>query len=487
MLRKACLITLFLCITVNLKATSPSVKADSILKILKINDQTSREEKLIHYIKSIFVHDPITRLQVDKIEIDTLFRKYGIKSTAAYVYFIESICQQRVSHLNEAENALLRAIDLAGKDDDHYLLYNFFTHLAFLQIDQGNTIAAVSSYRRAKKETIILDDPFLEALIDINISDIYYKNDLHVQSLFYLNQVQDIITQYKLNEQGLKNLLYNNKSENYFRMNKIDSLKKYSDLLNGVKSGDHRLYTFKNRIDYYLCLLHHNYKNAIKRINILVKDTLYKFDNRDKQNLADAYYNAGNADSAKYIINQLLTDPAENNHPEIKYHLYEVLGQIAIKKNNFKEAAGNFKIALLQSKDQINRLTQVGNISSEIKIDEMKGSYVEQQETYKRERLGLISLSIAAALTVIIIAMFYWVAKQKRYYERVLFAAKKEELAFINSHEVRKHLSNILGIIDMIKHSENKEMDYLQAEDHLFRAAENLDKAIKSISEKLND
>src|SRR5437879_10773197 len=123
MLRKACLFSLLLCIAVNLKATSPSVKADSILKILKINDQTSREKKLIHYIKSVLGHDSITRLQVDQIEIDILFIKYRIKSNAAFGYFIESICQQRVLHLNEAENALIRAIDLAGKDDDHYLLY----------------------------------------------------------------------------------------------------------------------------------------------------------------------------------------------------------------------------------------------------------------------------------------------------------------------------------------------------------------------------
>ncbi|MDB5111484.1 MAG: hypothetical protein JWR67_2598, partial [Mucilaginibacter sp.] len=40
---------------------------------------------------------------------------------------------------------------------------------------------------------------------------------------------------------------------------------------------------------------------------------------------------------------------------------------------------------------------------------------------------------------------------------------------------------------DTIKQSENKLQAYLQGEDHLLCAAENLDKATKSIAAKLND
>jgi sensor histidine kinase regulating citrate/malate metabolism len=69
----------------------------------------------------------------------------------------------------------------------------------------------------------------------------------------------------------------------------------------------------------------------------------------------------------------------------------------------------------------------------------------------------------------------------------LLYEAKKEELAFINSHEVRKHLTNILGIIDILQHSENKLDDYKQIEEYLLQSAAKLDESIKSISEKLND
>ena len=82
--------------------------------------------------------------------------------------------------------------------------------------------------------------------------------------------------------------------------------------------------------------------------------------------------------------------------------------------------------------------------------------------------------------------MIYRNVRQKRYYEKLLFDAKKEELAFINSHEIRRHLCNIKGIIEMIKQSDDKQGEYLQAEDHLYSETEKLDKAIKNISLKLD-
>jgi signal transduction histidine kinase len=94
---------------------------------------------------------------------------------------------------------------------------------------------------------------------------------------------------------------------------------------------------------------------------------------------------------------------------------------------------------------------------------------------------------VVAVLAIAVIAMFYRNTKQKRHYEKLLFAAKKEELAYINSHDIRRHLTNILGIIDVVQHSEHKEKEYLQAEEYLFRSAEELDRAIKNISEKLDN
>jgi hypothetical protein len=486
MLKNICLSFLLLCFCYNSKAAPPLVKPDSLLNIQKLNDQNLRERKLISYLQSFFEVMPINSFNTAKAEMDGLLLKYNVENKPAFNYFIESIYQNRLLHINEAENALIKGIELAGENADHYLLFAFFTHLAFLQTYQGNTIEAVSSFRLAKKEAITLNDAYLEVLVDVNISDIYYRNNFYGQSLFYLNQAYSTLIKHQINEQRLKNVIYNNKAENYFRMNEADSLAKYNQMLHDAKSGTYKLYIFRKRTDYYLSLLHHDYKAAIKHIIALQHDTLYRYDDTDQQNLANAYYNAGMPDSAKYIINQLLAKPEQNNHPEIKLHLYQVLGGIAEKENDYKQAAYNFKMALQQSEDHIGRLTQVGNISSQIKLDEVQGSYTKRVWAYKRQRTWLIFIVIVALLTIAVVAMFYRNTKQKRYYERLLYATKQEELAFIHSHEVRRHLSNILGIIDMIKHSENKAAEYLHAEDHLFCAAESLDAAIKNISEKLD-
>jgi tetrahydromethanopterin S-methyltransferase subunit G len=191
-------------------------------------------------------------------------------------------------------------------------------------------------------------------------------------------------------------------------------------------------------------------------------------------------------DSAKQVINLLLVDPREHNHPEVKYHLYGMLGKIAEKQNDPKAAAYNFKMALVQSEAQINSLTQVDVIASQIKIEEVQGAFNKKEESYRRERMGLIYGLVITMLIVAVIAMIFNTTRQKRRYEKLFFDSQKKELSFINSHEIRRHLSNILGLVDLIKNSEDKHQQYIEAEDLIMSSAEKLDASIKNISEKLD-
>jgi tetratricopeptide (TPR) repeat protein len=483
-------IILFSFLTVNSNATLSNIKPDNfnnLNDILQLKDQNLRERKLTKYIEVYFENIQIDSFNTAKTRLDGLLFKNNIENQEALDCFIQSFYYSKLSRVNEAEFTLLKAIELAEKNSDHYLLYSFFTYLAIIQNNIGNTIAAISSYRLANKEAMMMGDSYLQILLDINISDMFYRNSFYDQSLRYLDQAMAIIVKNRVDEQRLKNAIYFNKAENYFRMNEIDSLTKYNKSLNDARSGTNKLYTFRNRTSYYLDLLQHNYNDAIKRIKILQKDTLYQFDNFDKINLADAYYYVGNPDSAKNIIEQLLAGETQNNHSEIKSHLYDVLGKISEAKQDYKTAASNFKLALQQSENSVTKLTQVGNISSQIKIDEMEDAYLQKETGYQKEQLWLILVVILAVFIIIIVALSYKSIKQKRRYENLLYKTKKQELAFLNSHDVRKHLTNILGIIDVLKHSENKKKEYLQVEDRLFYSAEKLDESIKNISNKLDE
>jgi hypothetical protein len=78
-------------------------------------------------------------------------------------------------------------------------------------------------------------------------------------------------------------------------------------------------------------------------------------------------------------------------------------------------------------------------------VDEMEGAYIRKEESYKRARLWLPFTAVSAVLIIGIGIMFYRNIRQKRHYEQLFFQFKKDELSFINSHEVRRHLSNIMG------------------------------------------
>jgi len=123
---------------------------------------------------------------------------------------------------------------------------------------------------------------------------------------------------------------------------------------------------------------------------------------------------------------------------------------------------------------QIKHLTEAGAIAA------------RREQTLKRERFWLIGCIMTTSLISVIGAIFYRNMSQKRHFERLLFEAKRNELAFINSHEVRRHLSNILGIIDTIRSSDNRYQIYTEVEAHLFKTATELDRSIRNIGDKLN-
>jgi hypothetical protein len=464
-----------------------SVKNDSLLNFIQVKDQNLREQKIVTYIKTNFQDLPLDSLRLKKDSLINLISGFKIENSDALVLLAQSIYQKRILRFGEAKKIMLNAIELVQKKSDHFLLYTFFSQMAFIQTDEGDAIDAVYSYELAKGEAKKLNDPYLEAVLYVNISDIYYRSGLYSQSLFYLDKAQDLSDKHKLYQVNFLRLINYNKAENYFRTNNYDSLNIYHKKLDLLSGQANKLYTSQKRTGYYLQLLKHDYKTAIQRINSLLKDSLYIKVDIDEQYLASAYFFNRQIDSAGYVINNLLLRPTLINHPEIKFQLYEMLGEIAQIKNDSKGAALNFKQALQQSKQNINNLTQVGNVASQMKISDVQSLYYENMLTYKKEQLKLRFIVAVAFLIVIIIAISYRTTRQKRHYEKLLHMAQMHELANINSHEVRNHLSNILGLLDLMNDEHNKGSELSKTKHYLNYSAEQLDKALKNVSQKLSN
>ncbi|MFD0764715.1 hypothetical protein ACFQZI_07600 [Mucilaginibacter lutimaris] len=464
---------------------------DTLIDILSQPDAFQREKRLITFSKTYIQVTDTAKLSAAQDTLKNYFSKYNLPNRDIFIYFIKSIAYNKLHDLKLAELNMAKAVQLAERNNQAYLSFQCLSHLGFIQTDKGDYIGAIYSYRLANINVRKLRDKFKdvrrEAALNINISDLFYKSGLYAQSLNYLNDADALLRNDTTAQRLLSSAIYYNKSENFFRMNNLDSLKAYHNILNDPKNTNYKIFTYRGRTAYYITLLQHNYTLAINQIKELQKSKNYAQSDLENQHLADAYYMSGQLDSAKVIIDMLLAADTANSHPEIKFHLYETLAWIAEKKGDYKASSYNFRLALRQSQEINIRLTQVGNISSQIKIEETEQSYLQKAEVYKRERLWLLFIVLIAALSIIAIALFYRNVRQKRHYEKLLFEAKKAELAFINSHEVRKHLTNILGMIDILKHSSTKLEDYRQVEEYLYKSASLLDDAIKNISEKLND
>lgn len=464
---------------------------DTLINILSQPDAFQREKRLISFVKTYIQVTDSSKLSTAQERLKNYFSEYNLPNRNIFTYFIKSIAYNKLHNLTQAELNMAKAVQIAEKDNQAYLSFQCLSHLGFIQTDKGDYIGAIYSYRLANTNVRKLRDKFKdvrrEAALNINISDLFYKSGLYAQSLNYLNNADALLKDDTTAQRLLSSAVYYNKSENFFRMNNLDSLKAYHKILNDPKNTNYKIFTYRSRTLYYITLLQHNYALAIKQIKDLQNSKNYAQSDLENQYLADAYYMSGQLDSAKVIIDLLLAADTGNSHPEIKLHLYETLAWIAQKKGDNKTSSNNFRLAFRQSQDNNIKLTQVGNISSQIKIEETEDSYLQKAEVYKRERLWLLFIVLIAALSIVAITLFYRNVRQKRHYEKLLFAAKREELAFINSHEVRKHLTNILAIIDILKHADNKLEEYDQLETYLHQSAALLDESIKNISEKLNE
>lgn len=486
-MRKICLIFLFASFFVRPVRAMEQVSADSILTILKQKNGPQKTKRLILSIRYYFDRRLPNNLLPAKKSLDSLLAAYPVPDDEAVGLFVETMYHMEQKQYVPAEKALVSAIGLANQQDDHYLLFACFTQLAFLQSVAGNAIEAVSSFRQAKKEAVTLNDAYLQVLVDINISDIYHRNKLYGQSLLYLDQATSLMRRKRLHEPSFTMMVLANKAENYFSMAMIDSLAKYTDLLLGLKTSSERLYTFQQRGIYTLELLQGRYSDALGRLAKLKKDQRYGYDQTDEKNLATMLFRSGQIDSARVVARRLIADSALHNHPEETLSLYEMLARIAAANSENDLAIRRFDQSLQQAKIQITRLVAVDTIAAGLRLDEMQNGYIRREDGFKRERLWLIFSVVTIGLVLIAGAMLYRNIRQKRKFEKLLFETKRNELAFINSHEIRRHLSNILGIIDTIGNSDDKHQSYLEAETHLLNAAKDLDNSIHYIADKLKD
>jgi DNA uptake protein ComE-like DNA-binding protein len=126
------------------------------------------------------------------------------------------------------------------------------------------------------------------------------------------------------------------------------------------------------------------------------------------------------------------------------------------------------------------------NITAIVKYHEIKDRYASVEKDLKVKKNYLwLSITIGAMIILALFLLYRTVLANKRF-NKLAYDKLNNELSFINSHEVRKHLSNILGIITVVQMSDDKCASYLETEGALLQSAQELDTSIKSIAGKLS-
>src|SRR5438128_588092 len=143
MIKRILICFLFFSVTQNLIAGEALIKTDTLLNIIYTKDQKVRERELMDYIKLHFSGLALKKLDSIKIAFNNILFKNNVTNRLVFEYCVDGICEDRLGNKNESVNDMIRCIDLARKNQDHYLVFIFLKDLAYKQTEEGNVTASV--------------------------------------------------------------------------------------------------------------------------------------------------------------------------------------------------------------------------------------------------------------------------------------------------------------------------------------------------------
>lgn len=443
---------------------SPSLTADmQVEQLITVYIRLAKEEKLASN-KEILLSE---------------ISKSNLKDKKSYTYEIEALYAKRLLKPEKARYYILKAMDEIPNEKHRFL--TLIKTLAFIDTDLENYMRAMEGYLIIQKQLQQTNDINKLVLNYTNIADLYIKSNLFEEAINVLDIAYKLAVQQE--NKHIPNILYENKAIGYFHLKNLDSLQHYASKITHNASKDQLV---DHRMKYMILLLK-NDKEAISEIKALADSP----QDTDKLNtylhLAGAYLMFNETLKAKKLIFRLLYASDLKNLNYLRAKLFSLLGDAYLKEKQFSLSAQYYKKGTDLSTLNTLKMMKTGGILNLLKYDEIKKKYVMAQENLEVRQNYLFLFAAFAGMIILTFIFLYRSLKIKKKYDELMFNKLNSEISFINSHEIRKYLSNILGIVMVIKMSENRNETYFEFEDALFDSAENLDISIKSIAAKLND
>ena len=474
-------IILFLFTTTPVK--SKTIIIDTLSTILESKlSKEEKQEKIIRLSYARFLYSSGDTSLVNAMA-DSLI-KYKLPGEQEFSHFAKVLILRHNFELDKAEKLLNQSIEIALQSSERVFLYQFYQNQAYVQTDLRNPINAIYNYRLARKiaEEIGKEEYFIST--DVGISDIYTNIGLYDQALIYLSQAQEIFNRQKQLGRSTQYTIYLNKAEVYFKLGQADSLNKYIRLVKQYSDAGFDIKRNLIRLTYLSHLLNKKYKEAIPLIKKLLITGNQYYKGFDRWHLAECYYHVNEGDSAIAIASRLTQD-TEVNSFLIKLDSYKLLAKIYGSRNQMQQANNFLALALKESENYTLRISKIGDIASELRLDHMAAGYQARQLIYQKERTILALVVVLAILALIIIIASYRNIRQKNRFQKLLHQARSKELAFINSHQVRKPLANILGICLLADHKDTKVEEIVKYIQLIKEEATQMDDKLTEVEKKL--
>jgi tetratricopeptide (TPR) repeat protein len=462
---------------------SPAVApiAEKLKKLPELPAKTAQEllyQLTLSYISRATDTDHIS---TNKNLLLTALERSNISHKKAFAYEIEALAAKKLRKLEVAKRYILLALKETGEGKPQ--LPRLLNTLAFIETDFENYMGAMESYLMAGKIFQKNRDTNRLIVNYSNIADLYIKNNLYEEAINALNQATTLAVKQK--KGPVPYFIYQNKATTYFYLQNLDSLQYYAKkTLGGEKSPSYNIIA-EHRLRYMELFLKKDPAviEAIKLVLNNIRDQDYIF---TTIHLARAYLLFDRSREAKTLIFKLLSSPNLKDPGYTRSILYDLLGDAYQKERNFQLSSRYYEKGMDQSLLNSENMMKTGSILTFLKYDEIKNKYVLAEENLKVRKNYFILLTVVAAMIIIALFLLYRSARMKKKYNELMYNKLNKEISFMNSHEVRRYLSNIQGIIMVIQMSEDKKTTYTELEEALFDSAENLDNSIKDIVNKLH-
>lgn len=417
-----------------------------------------------------------TKLFVSVINASDLLNKKAI------AFEIEATFAKRVMNFYKAKRYIRLALN--EKTIPMNQMERLFILLAYTETDLENYLAAIESYSMA--EILFQKRGNIMMMIRnyISIADLYVKSGIYSEAINSLNKAR----LESVNHRGfaLPVIYYENMGTAYFNLKNLDSLKYYSNQISLIKNKDSLATIPFKRLSYMQCLLEKNPK-AIEQIKSIINDPLDGDKLTTSLHLAQAYVEFNQFKNAKSQILKMLSTGDSKKSFYLSSKLYTLMAIVQEKEGDFKSSSEYYKRSQDQLLLNVQKQLKSENVLAAFKYYDIKSKYSIAEENLKTRKNYFILLTIVALMIIVTMFLLYRSVKIRKRLNELKFSQLNNELSDMNSHNVRRYLCNILGIVAAIKMSDDRHTTYLEFEDALLESAENLDVSIKDIAAKLND